>query len=383
MYRRLLVLVATLLLALGALPAAAAPGPALAPLHQATGEAVEGSYIVVLEPGRSASAVAEQAGVTASHTFGEVLDGFTATMDDRQLERVRRNPNVAWVEENQVATVEHHQIQHNPTWGLDRIDQRYLPLDGRYVWHVDATQVNTYVFDTGIDYGHPEFGGRAHFAYDTFGGNGFDCHGHGTHVAGTIGSKTYGVSKASQLWSVRVLNCSGSGTWAGIINAVNWVAANYQAPAVANFSLGGGYSAAVNTAIDNLANAGVFVVAAAGNSSANACNSSPASASRAYTVAASDINDGSAWFTNHGSCVDIYAPGVDITSTVPGGGTATWSGTSMAAPHVAGVAAQYKYYGDQSSAAMASFITQQGTPGVLSGVPANTPNLLLYKTWRL
>jgi subtilisin family serine protease len=384
MHRRLLVLVIAFVLALGAVPATAAPAPDLAPLHEATGEAIDGSYIVVLKPGRSAAAVARQSGVTTTHDFGEVLDGFAANLDARQLDRVRRNPNVAWVEANQVATIDHHQIQANPTWGLDRIDQRYLPLDNRYIWHADATKINVYVFDTGIDYGHPEFGGRAQFAYDAFGGTGFDCHGHGTHVSGTIGSKTYGVSKQSQLWSVRVLDCSGSGSYAGIINAANWVAANYIAPAIANFSLGGPFSAAVNAAIDNLSNAGVFVAVAAGNSAANACNATPASASQAYTIAASDINDISAWFTNHGACVDIYAPGVSITSTIPGGGTAIFSGTSMASPHVAGVAAQYKaYVGDQPSPIVANFITSQGTPGILIGVPINTPNLLLFKSWRL
>jgi subtilisin family serine protease len=376
MRRTLLTLVLALAVAAAALPAAAA-SPRLAPLHAAAGETIEGEYLVVLQDGRSATAVAAQVGITPTSDFGQALDGFSATLDSHQLERVRRHPHVRFVEENQVVTANSTQV--NPPWGLDRIDQPLLPLDNLYHWYASASEIHAYIFDTGIQYTHPEFGGRAFFSYDAFGGTGNDCHGHGTHVAGTVGAKTYGVAKDVNLWSVRVLNCAGSGSWAGIINAINYVIANHKRPAVANFSLGGGYSAAVNAAIDSLVNARIFTAVAAGNSAANACSFSPASASLAYTVAASTINDQHAWFSNYGQCVNIYAPGVDVTSTWIGSSTNTISGTSMASPHVAGTAALYLAYGFQPPAATANFLTTTATPGVLSGVPPGTPNLLLFK----
>lgn len=376
MRRTLLTLVLALVLAAAALPAAAAPSP-LAPLHAATGEKVAGEYLVVLEPGRTATAVAAQVGITPTSDFGAALDGFSATLDDRQLERVRRHPHVAYVEENQVVIASN--VQQNPTWGLDRIDQQFLPLDNLYHWNASTHRIHAYIFDTGIEYSHYEFTGRAHFSYDAFGGNGNDCHGHGTHVAGTVGARTYGVAKTVNLWSVRVLDCGGGGTWAGIIDGINHVIANHRRPAVANFSLGGGFSQAVNDAIDNLTAAGIFVAAAAGNNSWDACAISPASAPTAYTVAASNINDQHAGFSNYGPCVDIYAPGVNVLSTWINSTTNTISGTSMASPHVAGVAALYLAYGYQPPAQTANYLTSTATPGVLSGVPANTPNLLLFK----
>jgi subtilisin family serine protease len=198
-------------------------------------------------------------------------------------------------------------------------------------------------------------------------------------VAGTIGSTSYGVAKNVQLRGVRVLNCAGSGTTAGVIAGVDWVTNNSPGPSVANMSLGGGKSTALNNAVAALSNSGVSTAVAAGNSAANACNASPASTPEAITVAASAINDSSASFTNFGRCVDLYAPGVSITSTWLGSGTNTISGTSMATPHVAGVAALYKSaFGEASSGAVASYITSNATPGVLSGVPRRTPNLLLY-----
>ena len=202
--------------------------------------------------------------------------------------------------------------------------------------------MTAYVIDTGINTGHSDFGGRAQNVYDAVGGDGTDCNGHGTHVSGTVGGSTYGVAKSVQLRGVRVLGCDGSGSTSGIIDALNWVAANHASNSVGNMSLGGGYSAALNQATTNLVNSGVFMAVAAGNESQDACNVSPASAPGTYTSAASDRDDVRAYFSNFGGCVDGYAPGVDIKSAWLGGGTNTISGTSMASPHTAGVAALYK-----------------------------------------
>ena len=211
------------------------------------------------------------------------------------------------------------------------------------------------------------------------GGNGQDCNGHGTHVAGTIGGSRYGVAKNSKPRGVRVLDCNGSGATSNIIAGINWVQTNAIHPAVANMSLGGGFSQSLNDAATALAGSGVSLAVAAGNSNADACNTSPASAPGTITVAASDINDNRASFSNYGGCVDVYGPGVNITSDWLSGGTNTISGTSMASPHVAGVAALYKQaYGDQTSDTVYSFIVNNATANVIQGNPAGTVNRLLY-----
>jgi len=241
--------------------------------------------------------------------------------------------------------------------------------------------VHAYIIDTGIYASHTQFGGRANNVYDALGGNGTDCNGHGTHVAGTVGSATYGVAKAVRLHGVRVLSCSGSGTWSQVISGMNWVASNAIRPAVANMSLGGSFNSSVNSAATALSNAGVFTAIAAGNSNLNACNYSPASASNVTTVAASDRTDLRASFSNFGSCVEVYAPGVSVTSTWLNGGTNTISGTSMASPHVAGVGALYKAtYGDASWSTINSWIINNSTANVIRSNPAGTPNRLLYKS---
>lgn len=352
-----------------------AKGPAAAPQQ---GKLIPDHYIVTLKAGAKVRAVAALAQANPRFVYEAALNGFAAELNARQLEIVRRHPDVVAVEQDQEVTID--ATQSNATWGLDRIDQRNLPLSGSYSYNTSGTGVRAYVIDTGIQTNHPDFGGRASAVYDALGGNGQDCNGHGTHVAGTIGSATYGVAKNAYLRAVRVLNCQGSGTNSQVLAGINWVAQNAIKPAVANMSLGGGYSQAENDAVTNLANSGVFIAVAAGNESQDACNVSPASASGALTVAASNSSDTRASFSNYGGCVDVYAPGVSITSTWLNSGTNTISGTSMASPHAAGVAALYKSaYGDAASSTIASWIVDNATSNVIGSNPSGTPNRLLYK----
>ncbi|HEU4884959.1 MAG TPA: S8 family peptidase [Longimicrobium sp.] len=353
--------------------------PEAAPLLSASANGIEGSYIVVLNEGADPRSVAAIAGVDPHYVYTAAVNGFAAELNQGQLNALQHNPNVEYIEQDQ--TYEAATTQSGATWGLDRIDQRNLPLNGTYVYNNTASTVYAYVIDTGIYTAHSQFGGRAAVSYDALGGNGQDCNGHGTHVAGTIGSSTYGVAKAVRLRAVRVLNCSGSGATSGIIAALDWVRVNHSNPAVANMSLGGGYSSTLNTAANNLANSGVFLAVAAGNENQNACNVSPASAASATTVAASTSTDAKASYSNYGSCVDVYAPGSSITSTWLNGGTNTISGTSMASPHVAGVAALYKgVNGNVASSTIDSWIKTNATANVISGNPSGTPNRLLYKS---
>ncbi|HEU4322285.1 MAG TPA: S8 family peptidase [Roseiflexaceae bacterium] len=372
-----LLVFALVLVSFGMASPAAAGNTAAAPAAKGP-RFIDGQYIVTLKPGISAKAFAKGSGIATKYVYDKAVNGFTAKLTLNQVAALKRNPNIATIEQDQVMALV--ATQSGATWGLDRIDQRNLPLSGTYNYVSTASTVNAYVIDTGIQTSHPQFGGRAAVAYDALGGNGQDCQGHGTHVAGTIGSSTYGVAKGVRLWSVRVLGCDGSGSTSGIINALNWLATNHRKPAVANMSLGGGYSAALNSATTNMINAGVFLAVAAGNENQNACNVSPASASGTLTVAASDRTDTRASFSNYGGCVDIYAPGVSITSTWLSGGTNTISGTSMASPHAAGVGALYKAtYGDASASTIVSWIINNSTPNVIKNNPAGTPNRLLYK----
>ncbi|MGY1452093.1 S8 family peptidase [Streptomyces sp. SS8] len=341
--------------------------------------AVEGNYIVTLKPGAKATKLTGDRDIKTRHVYSEALNGFAAKLTDGQLKALQRHPSVAAIEEDQKITAS--ATQYSPPWGLDRIDQRNRPLDGAYTYNRNGAGVTAYIIDTGIDTSHPDFGGRARNVFDAFGGNGQDCQGHGTHVAGTVGGATYGVAKGVALRGVRVLNCQGSGTYSGIIAGFDWVRQNAVKPAVANASLGGGYSSAVNTAATNLANSGVHLSVAAGNENQNACNVSPASASGVLTVAASDSSDRKASFSNWGSCTNLYAPGVSVASTRMGGGSTSLSGTSMASPHAAGVAALYKSaYGDASSSAVSNWLTSNATANVISGNVTGTPNRLLFKS---
>ncbi|HEX6042791.1 S8 family peptidase [Longimicrobium sp.] len=366
----------------GPSPVAGIPADAAPLLNAAPGRALDGRYVVVLRDGADPRAVAAVAGVHPRHVytaaltgFAAALTGFAAALNAGQLAALRHHPHVAYVEQDQSAGgVQPLAVQAAPPWGLDRINQRALPLDGNTGVLPTASTVYAYVIDTGIQTGATGFGGRASVAYDALGGNGQDCNGHGTAVAGIIGSSTYGVAKGVRLRAVRVLDCNGGGSVSGIIAGVDWVRVNHVDPAVANLSLSGALSSALNTAVGGLAGAGVFVAVQAGDNNASACNYSPASATAAVTVAASTITDARWSFGNVGSCVDLYAPGVNIPSI---GGTFT--GTGFATPHVTGAAALYKSGNPAASTAtVTAWLKNNATPNVITGNPAGTPNLLLF-----
>ena len=361
----------------GPAPAAAAAPDSL-PAAAERGRAVPGSYVVTVREGADPRGFAARYEASPDFVYTAALHGFAARLNDGQRQAMSRDRDVVAVEQDQVFTAD--ATQGSATYGLDRIDQRALPLSGSYDYTATAGAVRAYVIDTGIATAHPEFGSRAQNVYDAFRGNGQDCNGHGTHVSGTIGAATYGVGKAVLLRGLRVLDCNGSGSTSGIIAGIDWLRTNHIKPAVANMSLGGGFSSALNTATTNLANAGVFVAVAAGNEAQDACNVSPASAGGITVVAASDRTDTRASFSNSGACVDLYAPGVGITSTWLNGTTNTISGTSMASPHAAGVGALYKAaYGDASSSTINAWLINNATASVVKSNPGGTPNRLLFK----
>lgn len=345
----------------------------------ATGDVVAGEYIVTTRPGMARTLSARAGGVVL-HVYEHALHGFAARLTDAQLRALQRNRDVRTIEPNQVVVVRPDSVQTpTPNWGLDRIDQRNLPLNNTYVYFNPGFGVTAYVLDTGINVSHPEFGGRAAVAFDALGGNGLDCNGHGTHNAGTIGSATYGVAKQVQLRSVRVVDCNGSGTFAGIIAGVNWVQANSPGPSVALIALGGNRNLSLDAAVNSLSASGVFVAVSGGSSASDACNFSPQGASGAFAVIRSTQTDTSPTSNNYGPCIKMHAPGTSITSTWLGTGTATLSGTAMASAHVAGVAAMLKdAINDVPSSVVSAFLLGVATQGVLVGVPPGVPNTLLY-----
>ena len=352
---------------------------------------IENNYIVVLddnwvgEKGIFSIApyiAAEMSAVhkgKLKHVYQHALNGFAVEMTPEEAESLSQDYRVLFVEEDGVVTVD--ATQNNPPWGLDRIDQRNLPLNAVYTFNWTGTGVRAYVIDTGIRTSHTQFGGRASNVFDAFGGSGADCHGHGTHVSGTIGGSTYGVAKNVMLRGVRVLDCNGSGSNSGVIAGVDWVRNNHIAPAVANMSLGGGISSALDTAVNNLHNANVTIAVAAGNNNTNACNSSPARAANAITVGSTTTTDARSSFSNFGTCLDLFAPGSGILSAwfSSNTATATLSGTSMASPHVAGVAALYKQANPSaSSTTIRNAIVNNATTNVVTNPGSGSPNRLLY-----
>jgi len=325
-------------------PASAPSEQAPAPLLAAGQSQMPDRYIVVFKSSvadvdRTTDDAVRGAGAQVSHRYRTALKGFAAMIPAAALDGIRRNPNVEFVE----ADAEAHAItsQTNPpSWGIDRIDQHPLPLNNEYTYNNDGTGVRAYILDTGIRYTHEQFGGRAVTGLDFVDNDSLaqDCHGHGTHVAGTVGGSTTGVAKNVSLIGVRVLNCQGSGSYSGIIAAVDWVTAQQSSfpgkPFVGNMSIGGPSSASLNTAVNNSVAQGVVWAVAAGNENGtDACTKSPAGATGALTVGATANNDVRASFSNIGTCLDLFAPGVAITSSTFNGDNtyAAWSGTSMAA----------------------------------------------------
>ncbi len=349
-------------------------------MYAGSADAVPGSYIVVLKPGKAAAKtkLAKSFGGKVNQDLS-VINGYESAMTEAQAKRLAASPDVAYVEQNQEVSL--LATQNNATWGLDRIDQRNRPLSTTYTYPTTASNVTAYIIDTGIKYTHNDFGGRARFGYDAVGSGGVDCTGPGTHVAGTVGGNTYGVAKAVRLVGVRVLSCTGSGTTAGVIAGVNWVTNNAVKPAVANMSLGGGVSTTLDNAVANSINSGVTYALAAGNSNANACNSSPSRVGAAITVGSTTSTDARSSFSNYGTCVDIFAPGSSITSAWYNSNTATntISGTSMAAPHVAGAAALVLSRNTGlSPAQVRDSLVTNATTGVVTSPGTGSPNRLLF-----
>ncbi|MEV8091511.1 S8 family peptidase [Streptomyces nigra] len=381
---------ATAVLAAGlvtALPAAAAPEGRVQ--YAGAANAVADSYIVTLKADQarsgstSARRLVERYGAGIERTYRKALNGYEVEASEAEAKRLAADPAVASVVQNRTFHVEATQPS-PPSWGLDRIDQKNLPLNSSYTYPDSAGQgVTAYVIDTGVRITHSDFGGRASYGYDAIDNDNTaqDGHGHGTHVAGTVAGSSYGVAKKAKIVGVRVLNNSGSGTTAQVVAGIDWVAQNAVKPAVANMSLGGGADSALDTAVRNAIASGVTFAVAAGNESTNASTRSPARVAEAITVGATTSTDARASYSNYGSALDLFAPGSSITSAWNSGDSATntISGTSMATPHVAGAAALHLADNPTATPAqVASALTAAATSGVVTSPGSGSPNRLLY-----
>jgi len=364
----------------------------------ASGEAVAGQYIVVFHDSVSAADAAAPLagayGASVARTYSHALNGAVFTgISETAARALANNPNVRWVEQDGlVHTIGHITSPQTglPTWGLDRIDQRALPLDDSYTFTGDGTGIEVYVIDSGIRDTHVDFNGRATRDFDSVGDgqNGNDCYGHGTHVSGTAAGDVYGVAKNATIHAVRVLDCNGSGTFSGVVGGVDFVTGEAQAhpaapnpPFVANMSLGGGSNSSLDAAVNNSVAAGVFYAVAAGNETTDACTRSPAGAADAFAVGATTSSDSRSSFSNYGTCVKLFAPGSSITSAWYTGdtATATISGTSMASPHVAGAAALIRaQFPAFTPAEVGAELVRRATCNVVGNPGSGSPNLLLY-----
>ncbi|MFL1538206.1 S8 family peptidase [Acinetobacter baumannii] len=353
---------------------------------------IKNQYIVILNkdagPSKDfAQNIAKQHAGKVLQSYDTVLKGFAIYLPDTAgaafIEAMKKNPHVLSVESDTIVNID-ATTQSNPDWGLDRIDQKALPLNSTYSYLQTGSGTTAYIVDTGILSSHQEFSGRVLSGYTAISdGNGTtDCNGHGTHVAGTVGGTTYGVAKNVNLVPIRILGCDGSGASSNVIAGLDWILKNGKKPAVVNMSLGGEANASLDSAVENLFNNGYVMVVAAGNSNTDACSSSPARVSKAITVAATDSTDTRASYSNYGSCVDIFAPGSQINSSWIGSNTATkvLNGTSMATPHVVGVVAEMLQSTPTASPqTISTNLLNQASSNVVKN-PSGSPNRLLYKS---